>query len=94
MSILRAAALTALLVAGTAFAQSDTLQMGGADNSARFEQAGKPSRGMTEDQVRAEFGSPQSMEAAVGEPPISRWIYAGFVVFFEYDRVIHTVTKR
>ena len=35
-----------------------------------------------------------SIEAAVGEPPISRWVYADFVVFFEYDRVIHAVIKR
>lgn len=94
MSKLKAVILVALLSAGSAFAQGDTLQMGGTDNAARFESAGKPTRGMTQERVRADFGSPQSQDAAVGEPPISRWHYAGFVVFFEYDRVIHTVTKR
>ena len=48
---------------------------------------------MTTERVQSEFGEPQSREAAVGEPPISRWHYAGFVVYFEYDRVIHAVSK-
>lgn len=94
MSTLKALALIALMSAGSAFAQGDTLQMGGTDNAARYETDGKPTRGMTQEQVRSTFGSPQNEVAAVGEPPISRWNYAGFVVFFEYDRVIHAVTKR
>jgi hypothetical protein len=84
----------ALLATGTAYAQGDTLQMGGTDDASRFEQAGKPSRGMTQERVEAMFGAPQSREAAVGEPPITRWHYAGFVVYFEYDKVIHAVSKR
>ena len=91
---LKALSLAVLLAAGTAFAQGDTLEMGGMDNSANFESAGKPTRGMTQAQVRAAFGSPENEVPAVGEPPISRWNYAGFVVFFEYDRVIHAVAKR
>ena len=92
MSTTRTLTLMAILAAGSAFAQGDTLQMGGVGSS--FESPGKPSRGMTEDQVRAEYGSPSSTVAAVGDPPISRWEYTDFVVFFEYDRVIHAVTKR
>ena len=94
MSKLKAVTLVALMYASSAFGQGDTLQMGGTDNAARFESAGKPTRGMTQERVRADFGSPQSQDAAIGDPPISRWHYAGFVVFFEYDRVIHAVTKR
>jgi len=92
MSKFRAVILTALLAAGAVFAQGDTLQMGGATGA--FDAPGKPTRGMTEDQVRATYGSPQKTVAAVGEPPISRWEYTDFVVFFEYDRVIHAVTRR
>ena len=92
MSKLKTLTLIALMSAGAAFAQEgDRLNMG---TGSAFEQAGKPTRGMTQERVRAEYGSPQSEEAAVGEPPISRWHYAGFVVYFEYDRVIHAVTKR
>lgn len=91
---LKALTLIALMSASSAFAQGDTLQMGGTDNPANFESAGKPTRGMTQQQVRTAYGSPENENAAVGDPPISRWNYPGFVVFFEYDRVIHAVTKR
>jgi hypothetical protein len=49
---------------------------------------------MTQDRVQATYGTPQSRQAAVGDPPISRWEYPKFVVYFEYDRVIHAVLKR
>ena len=87
------ACLIAGFCAGTANAQGDSLDMRGIDSGRQFEQPGKPSRGMTTERVQSEFGEPQSREAAVGEPPISRWHYAGFVVYFEYDRVIHAVSK-
>ena len=73
---------------------AQNLDMSGSSGADTFDQAGKPTRGMTQERVQSSFGSPQSKVAAVGEPPISRWEYAGFVVFFEHDRVIHTVTKR
>jgi len=73
---------------------AQNLDMSGSDQSSTFDAAGKPTRGMTQANVEANFGSPQSTSSAVGEPPISRWEYAGFVVFFEYDRVIHAVSKR
>ena len=76
------------------YASADTLEMGGTDNASRFEHAGKPSRGITQARVEADYGPPQSMENAVGDPPITRWEYRDFVVFFEYDRVIHAVSKR
>ena len=50
-----------------------------------------PNRGMTMSQVAAKFGAPVSKLAAVGKPPISRWEYPGFVVYFEADHVIHSV---
>lgn len=42
--------------------------------------------------VETRFGAPSQQQAAVGEPPITRWDYPGFVVFFEHDRVIHSVS--
>jgi hypothetical protein len=50
-----------------------------------------PSRGMTMNQVAAKFGAPTSKVPAVGKPPISRWEYPGFIVYFEADHVIHSV---
>ena len=94
MTKFRAFALIAIASAFATVAHAQTLQMGDSENAARFEQPGKPTRGMTQERVQAEFGSPESTQAAVGEPPISRWEYANFVVFFEYDRVVHAVSKR
>ena len=48
----------------------------------------------TQAQVESKYGSPVSKKAAVGDPPISRWEYQGFTVYFENDRVIHAVLKR
>ena len=41
--------------------------------------------------VEAKFGAPATRHPTVGAPPITRWDYAGFSVFFERDRVIHAV---
>jgi hypothetical protein len=50
-----------------------------------------PNRGMTMNQVAAKFGAPVTKLAAVGKPPISRWEYPGFVVYFESNYVIDSV---
>ena len=50
-----------------------------------------PARGMTMDQVSGKFGAPATKVPAVGKPPISRWEYPGFVVYFEHEHVIHSV---
>jgi hypothetical protein len=50
-----------------------------------------PTRGMTMNEVSDKFGAPVSKVPAVGNPPISRWEYPGFVVYFERDHVIHSV---
>jgi hypothetical protein len=52
-----------------------------------------PARGMTMAQVASKFGDPVTKVPAVGKPPISRWEYSGFVVYFEGDRVIHAVVS-
>jgi hypothetical protein len=51
----------------------------------------RPARGSTMTAVEAKFGAPQSRHDAVGAPPITRWDYLGFSVFFEKDRVIDAV---
>ncbi|HXP65697.1 MAG TPA: hypothetical protein VN815_09490 [Steroidobacteraceae bacterium] len=50
-----------------------------------------PTRGMTMDEVSGKFGAPATKVPAVGKPPISRWEYPGFVVYFEHEHVIHSV---
>lgn len=55
------------------------------------ESANRPARGMSMEKVEAIFGAPSNRVPAIGEPPISRWEYPGFVVYFENHLVIHTV---
>jgi len=50
-----------------------------------------PVRGMTMKQVEKRFGSPQKKLPAVGDPPITRWVYKDYTVYFEYQYVIHAV---
>lgn len=50
-----------------------------------------PNRGMDMDKVRAEYGEPAQEHQAVGDPPITRWDYDRYSVFFEYDKVLHSV---
>lgn len=50
-----------------------------------------PMRGMTMTAVEAQFGAPTERHPAVGQPPITRWDYPSFAVFFERTRVIHAV---
>lgn len=54
-----------------------------------------PARGMTMSSVEKQFGEPAERHPTVGgapaQPPITRWDYHGFSVFFERDRVIHAV---
>jgi hypothetical protein len=50
-----------------------------------------PKRGQDMARVERQWGTPQSRMAAVGDPPISRWIYGKFTVYFEHSLVIHSV---
>ena len=44
--------------------------------------------------VQSQFGEPANRHAAVGDPPITRWDYPQFAVYFEHDRVLHAVLTR
>ncbi len=51
----------------------------------------RPENGMKMDAVEARYGAPAARYPAVGQPPITRWDYPGFVVYFENDLVLHAV---
>ena len=51
----------------------------------------RPSRGMSMTAVESRFGQPATRHNAVGQPPITRWDYPGFAVYFEHQFVIHAV---
>ena len=51
----------------------------------------RPTRGMSMANVEREFGQAEQTSSAVGEPPIIRWDYPTFIVYFEHNTVIHSV---
>ncbi|WP_442909146.1 phosphodiesterase [Halopseudomonas sp.] len=53
-----------------------------------------PHRGLTKSAVTQRYGEPMTRHPAVGQPPITRWDYASYSVYFEYDRVIDSVRHR
>ena len=53
-----------------------------------------PANGMHKDDVRSQFGAPAQIHSPVGDPPISRWDYEHWSVYFEYDLVLFTVLKK
>ena len=62
----------------------------------RASQLERPKRGATMGEVEKHFGAPVTRHPTVGgasphQPPITRWDYNGFSVFFEHDRVIDSV---
>ncbi|WP_129778784.1 hypothetical protein [Peristeroidobacter soli] len=83
--------LLAALIVGTAStaALADELTTPPAPAS----QANVPARGTSMEKVEAQFGAPTERLPAVGQPPITRWKYPGFEVYFEHQLVIHTVVS-
>jgi hypothetical protein len=85
--------LTLIALALAATASADTLLLEGISMDSSTSQM-RPSRGMSMESVEARYGSPTSRVAAIGEPPISRWEYPGFIVYFEYQHVVHAAVRR
>ena len=53
-----------------------------------------PVRGASMDSVLAQSGEPEKKLGVVGEPPITRWFYSGYTVYFEHQTVIHSVENK
>ena len=53
-----------------------------------------PTRGLSKESVEQHFGAPTSRHKSIGTPPISRWVYPGYVVYFEYNHVIQAVASQ
>jgi hypothetical protein len=79
-----------LVLIGTAQASADVLLIESIQSAPAVD---TPRNGLTMEQVRQQFGEPASEIPAIGEPPISRWEYTGFSVFFENDLVLHSVIQ-
>lgn len=86
------AALCFGLACATSVAHADTLVI-----PVGQQQAGQaepmPIRGVSSTAVIERFGQPTQRHAPVGEPPIRRWDYPQFSVYFEQDNVVHSVRR-
>jgi hypothetical protein len=88
--------LAALLFTSATYA--DTLLLDGIDVDKQSADT-RPKAGMSMSAVESSYGAPSERHAPVGgsveqQPPITRWDYPGFSVYFENDRVIHSVARR
>lgn len=87
----RALMVAAVVAAGISAQAAAETVASGSGIAVKESSIATPARGMTMGQVASKFGEPVTKVPGVGQPPISRWEYAGFVVYFERDYVIHTV---
>lgn len=88
-SLLLFAALTVLQMAATA--QADTLLI---ERRSAADNIQHPDRGMSMSAVEVQFGPPLHRVGPIGEPPITRWVYADITVYFENDHVISSVINQ
>ncbi len=97
---MKALTLSLALAAGLLLqspAQADTLLV----ERVQAETQALPARGQSMSQVESRFGAPQVKHAAIAgpnnrraNPPITRWDYAGFSVYFEYNHVVDAVANK
>lgn len=79
--------LGAVLIASPALAQTLEIPLGQQGATA----ANLPQMGESKRSVLERFGLADQERPAVGQPPITRWDYRSFSVYFEYDHVINSV---
>ena len=78
------------LIAPFTTAETITLPIGEQTKQSAME---LPVRSMNKQDVLRDFGDPQEITDAVGEPPISQWVYGDYVVYFEGNWVLYSVVK-
>jgi len=86
-------ATTCMLLALAGAARADTLLIDGVESDAQSAST-RPKSGMSMTAVESTYGAPAQKHATVGQPPITRWDYPNFSVYFEHDHVIHAVVRR
>jgi hypothetical protein len=69
-------------------AQADVLLI---EEVRQVERMDLPVNGLSKADVEARFGVPETKHQPVGDPPITRWDYDSYSVYFEYDLVLFSV---
>ena len=54
----------------------------------------RPTKGMSMQTVKSQFCEPSQEHPRIGTPPITRWDYPEYSVFFEYQHVLTSVVHR
>lgn len=83
-----------LLLAGTIHIQSSSaeeIRIPIGEQSKTQPAVDMPAKGMSKERVKSLFGEPLEEVPAKGQPPISRWKYQEFTVYFDSNTVIHCV---
>jgi hypothetical protein len=75
-----------LLMAG--LASADVLII---DEVRQVERMDLPKNGHTMAEIESAYGAPRQRHDAVGEPPITRWDYDTYSVYFEHNLVLYSV---
>jgi hypothetical protein len=88
----------AVLLLAASGAEADTLLLDGIEVDRQTVEM-RPRPGMSMTAVESTYGAPAQRHSAVGgnateQPPITRWDYPSFSVYFEHDRVIHAVARK
>ena len=80
----------AILLISAGLAQADVLIL---DEVRQVDRMELPRNGQDMAAVENHFGAPEQRHTAVGEPPITRWDYEDYSVYFEHDLVLFTVLR-
>ena len=96
MSTTKIALLSCCILALGFAAQADDIVVPAEAPAAAPAPASLPGKGQTMGEVVKRFGQPQIKHTPAGgdspkHPPITRWDYAGFSVFFEHQHVVDAV---
>ena len=92
--VLGSAPLLATILMAATSAHADTFDV--RKNAAMGNRSDLPRRGLSMAEVEQRYGAPvEKLPTAGGDaprhPPINRWRYNGYTVYFERNRVIHSV---
>ena len=83
--------LTLVLLQAAALLEADVLLI---EPVRKTEGMNVPANGQTMQEVESAHGAPSLKSPPVGDPPITRWDYERWSVYFEYERVLFTVLAK
>ena len=84
--------LLAILISATSISYADVVSIADSTDIPNSEQGIlRPVKGLSMAYVEKKFGIAEHISDAIGKPPITIWTYPEFIVYFEYNHVIHSV---